>query len=184
MKFCNESTVKSELCFKLFHLNTSTFLNLVPRVFRLPTPKGATCQFVFLPSVPLGWGDERPWERGCTFLDTLGGRIHFKSKYTCVSENVAYGIKCPAGHKIYIGETGRRLGDRVREHLRSTRLPDSDLPVGRQFASSCHTTQDMLVSVIRSGFRDATDRHSFEARMIFRHRTLHRDSLNVDFSFI
>ena len=48
------------------------------------------------------------------------------------------------------------LGDRFREHLPSTRLPDSDLPVGRHFASSGHITQDMLVSVISSVFRDAT----------------------------
>ena len=33
-------------------------------------------------------------------------------------------------------------------------------------ASPGQTTQDMLVSVIRSGFRDATDIRSFEARMI------------------
>ena len=64
------------------------------------------------------------------------------------------------------------MGDRFREHLPFTRLPDSDLPVGRHFASLGHTTEDMLVSVSRSGFRDATDRRSFEARMIFRHRTL------------
>ena len=40
------------------------------------------------------------------------------------------------------------------------------------------------VSVIRSGFRDATDRRSFEARMIFRHFTLHPGGLNVDFDFM
>ena len=80
----------------------------------------------------------------------------------------------------YIGETGRRLGDRIREHLRSTRLSASDLPVGRHFASPGHTSQDMLVSVIRLGFRNATNRRSFKARMIFRHRTLHLDGLNVD----
>ena len=91
---------------------------------------------------------------------------------TCVSENVVYAIKCHACHKIYIEETGRRLGDRFRENLHSTRLPVSDLPDGRHFASPGQTTQDILVSVIRSGFRNATDRRSFEARMIFRHRTL------------
>ena len=31
------------------------------------------------------------------------------------------------------------------------------------------------------GFRDTTDRPSSEARMIFRHRTLHPGGLNVDF---
>ena len=97
---------------------------------------------------------------------------------------VAYAIKCHACHKIYIGETGTRLGDRCREHLRSTRLPDSDRPVGCYFASSGHRTQETLVSVIRSGFRDATDRRSFEARMILRHRTLHHNGLNVDLGFM
>ena len=67
----------------------------------------------------------------------------------------------------------------VKEHLRSLRLPVSNLPVG------CHlTTQGMLVSVIRSGCRDATDRRSFEARVIFIHRTLQPGGLNVDFGFI
>ena len=105
----------------------------------------------------------------------------FTTKYTCVSDNMVYAIKCHACHKIYIGETGRHSGDRFREHLRSTRLPDSDLPIGRHFASPGHTTQDMLVSVISSGFRDATDRRSFGARMIFRHRTQNPGGLNVDF---
>ena len=73
---------------------------------------------------------------------------------------------------------------RLRENLRSTRLSASDLPVGRHFASPGHRTQDMLVSVIRSGFRDATDRRSFEPSMIFRHSTQHPDGLNVDFGFI
>ena len=38
----------------------------------------------------------------------------------------------------------------------------------------------MLVSVIRSGFGSATERRSFEARMIFRHQTLVPAGLNVD----
>ena len=32
-------------------------------------------------------------------------------------------------------------------------------------------------------FRDARDRRSYEARMIFRHRTLHPGGLNVDFNY-
>ena len=63
-------------------------------------------------------------------------------------------------------------------NLRCTRLSASDVPVGRHFASPGHTAQDMLLSVIRSCFRDATDRRSFEPRMIFRQRTQHPDGLN------
>ena len=53
-------------------------------------------------------------------INTLGGCININSKYTCKSQNVVYVIKCRTCNKIYIGETGRRLGDRFREHLRST----------------------------------------------------------------
>ena len=67
-------------------------------------------------------------------------------------------------------DSGRRLGDHSREHLRSTRLSDTDLPVGRHFTSPGHSVGDVLVFVIRSGFRSPTERRSFEARMIFRHQ--------------
>ena len=97
---------------------------------------------------------------------------------------VVYVIKCCTCNKIYIGETGRRLGDRFREHLRSTRQTNNDLPVGRHFASPRHACTDKLVSVIRSGFRDTQDRRRFEARMIFKHKTLHPGGLNTDFTFL
>ena len=38
--------------------------------------------------------------------------------YTCISSNVIYCITCTLCKKIYIGETGRTLADRFREHLR------------------------------------------------------------------
>ena len=117
-------------------------------------------------------------------IATPGGHITVQSKYTCVGENVVYAIKCRICNKLFIGETGRRLGDRFREHLRSTRLSGTDLPVGRHFTSPGYSIGDMLVSVIRSGFRSPTERRSFEARMIFRHRTLQPAGLNVDFNFV
>ena len=38
--------------------------------------------------------------------------------FTYISTNVIYCITCTLCKKIYIGETGRRLADRFREHLR------------------------------------------------------------------
>ena len=37
--------------------------------------------------------------------------------FTCASANVIYCITCTLCKKLYIGETGRPLGDRLREHL-------------------------------------------------------------------
>ena len=119
-----------------------------------------------------------------TYDQHAWGCIAINSKYACMSQNVVYIIKCRTCNKIYIGETGRRLADRFREHLRSTRQTNTDLPVGRHFTSPRHACTDMLVSVIRSGFRDTQDRRRFEARMIFKHNTLHPGRLNTDFAFL
>ena len=116
-------------------------------------------------------------------LTTLGGHIRSLSKYTCFSKNVVYAINCRTCNKMYIEETGRRLGDRLREHLRSTRLPDTDLPVGCHFTSPDHSVGDMLVSMIRSGFQSPTERDSFEARMIFGYRTLQPAGLQLYLNF-
>lgn len=91
----------------------------------------------------------------------------------CVSENVLYAV--------YLGETGRRLGDRFTEHLRSTWLPDTDLPVGRHLTFPGHNVDDTLLSVICSCLNSTTERRSLEARMIFRHRKLDPAGMNVDF---
>ena len=44
--------------------------------------------------------------------------------FTCTSTNVIYCITCTLCKKLYIGETGRRLGDRFREHLRDVEKED------------------------------------------------------------
>lgn len=82
-------------------------------------------------------------------IATPEGHITVLSKYTCVSENVVYAIKCRTYNKLYVGETGKRLGDRFREHLRSTLSTDTDISVGRYFTSPGNSVGDMLVSVWR-----------------------------------
>ena len=101
-------------------------------------------------------------------INTPGRCITINSKYSCMSHNLVYIIKCRTCNKIYIGETGRHLGDRFREHLHSTWQTNTDLPVGRHFTLR-HACADTLVTIIHSGFRDTQDRHRFEARMTFKH---------------
>ena len=45
---------------------------------------------------------------------------------TCTSANVIYCITCTLCKKLYIGETGRRLGDRFRERLRDVEKDDKN----------------------------------------------------------
>ena len=58
--------------------------------------------------------------------NTPGRLISIELKYTCTSNNVVYIIKLRGCHKAYIRETSRRLGNRFREHLRSTRVPNTE----------------------------------------------------------
>ena len=79
---------------------------------------------------------------------------------------------------MYIGETGRHLGDRLREHVRSVRK-SADLPVAKHFSSPGPSVDDMLVSVISAGFKSTRDRRSAEARLIFYQTTLHPRELDL-----
>ena len=48
---------------------------------------------------------------------------------------------------MYIGETGRRLGDRFRKHLQGVERNDKDAskPVARHFNLSNHSSQHMTI---------------------------------------
>ena len=73
--------------------------------------------------------------------------IKITDHYTCTSANVIYCITCTLCKKLYIGETGRRLGDRFREHLRDVEKDDKDSskPVARHFNMLNHSKQHMAV---------------------------------------
>ena len=116
-------------------------------------------------------------------LDTPGGQLRFEDKFTCTTSNLIYVLSCRKCSKLYIGETGRRLGDRFREHIRSVGA-NTDLPVGKHFSSPGHSVGDVLVSVICAGFRTTMVRRSMEARLIFRHKTLQPNGMNIDFTFL
>ena len=47
------------------------------------------------------------------------GSFNVTEPFTCISKNIVYGIICMRCNMIYIGETGRRLADRITEHIRS-----------------------------------------------------------------
>ena len=73
--------------------------------------------------------------------------IKITDHFTCTSANVIYCITCTLCKKLYIGETGRRLGDRFREHLRDVEKDDNNTskPVARHFNRLNHSMQHMAV---------------------------------------
>ena len=60
---------------------------------------------------------------------------------------VIHCITCTYCKKLYVGETGRRFGDRFREHLRDVERndPDASKPVARQFNLPNHSRRHMAV---------------------------------------
>ena len=94
------------------------------------------------------------WSRGTKTLGTsvekLSGpkrSIKITDHFTCTSAIVIYCITCTLCKKLYVSETGRRLGDRFREHLLDVEKDDINAfkPVARQFNLPNHSKQHRVV---------------------------------------
>ena len=116
-------------------------------------------------------------------INTPGGPLTIRQRFSCTTSNLVYIITCRACTLSYVGETGRRLGDRFCEHLRSV-SKKADLPVAKHFSSPGHTTDDMMVAVVRAGLHNTRDRRRAEGRLIFKCKTLQPRGINIDFNFI
>ena len=65
--------------------------------------------------------------------------------FNCTTPNIIYcRVQCSNCNKLYIGETGRSLGDRIRDHLYDIRKNDQPKPVSRHFNSSNHCISDFV----------------------------------------
>ena len=128
----------------------------------------------------------------CPFLyntDKVTGpkrSIKITDRLTCTSFNVIYCIKCTLCKKIYIGETGRRLGDRFREHLRDVERNDQDAskPVARHFNLPNHSTQNMAICGLSMHQSNTGSRKNLEQKFISQHGSLNPHGINIRFSFI
>ena len=73
--------------------------------------------------------------------------IKITDHFTCTSTNVIYWITCTLCKKLYIGKTGRQLGDRFREQIRDIEEDDKNAskPFATHFNSPNHSKQHMAV---------------------------------------
>ena len=112
------------------------------------------------------------------------GDVKNNSCFTCTSANVIYCISCTLCKKL-IGETGRRLGDRFREHLCDVEKDDKDAskPVARHFNLPNHSKQHMAVWDLSLHQGSTESRKTLEQRFIFQISTLNPHSINECFSF-
>ena len=117
-------------------------------------------------------------------LQIQGPRKSFRvnDHFTCISTNVVYIIACKRCKLLYIGETKRRLADRVAEHLRSIRLHLPGFPIATHFnpPSPCNISDFAVTGALLCKGNDF-DRLKSENRLIFELGTLSPDGLNVKF---
>ena len=111
--------------------------------------------------------------------------IKITDHFTCTSANVIYCITCTYCNKLYIGETGRRLGDRFREHLHDVERNDKDAskPVARHFNLPNHSKQHMAVCGLSLYQGSSESRKTLEQKFIFQIDTLNSHGINERFAF-
>ena len=108
-----------------------------------------------------------------------------RSFYLYLSQCHLLSITCTLCKKLYIGETGRRLGDRFREHLRDVEKDNKDAskPVARHFNLRNHSKQHMAVCGLSLHQGSTESRKTLEQRFIFQIGTLNPHGINERFSF-
>ena len=76
---------------------------------------------------------------------------------------------CTYCNKLYIGETGRQLGDRFREHLRDVERNDRDAskPIARHSNLSNHFKQHMAVRGLSLHLGSLENRETLEQKFLF-----------------
>ena len=113
--------------------------------------------------------------------------ITITDHFTCTSANVISCITCTLCKKLYIGETGRRLGDRFREHLRDVEKDDNNCnaskPVSRHFNLPDHSKQHMAVCGLSLHQGSMESRKTLEQKFSFQISALSRHGINEHFSF-
>ena len=127
----------------------------------------------------------------CSFIhnvDKISGpkrSIEIIDHFTCTSANVICCITCTYWNKLYIGETGRRLSDRFREHLRDVERNDKDAskPVARHFNLPNLSEQHMAVCGLSLHLGSLESRKTLEQKFIFQIGTLNPHGINERFSF-
>ena len=128
----------------------------------------------------------------CPFVqnaDKISGpkrSVKITDRFTCTSANVIYCITCTLCKKLYIGETGRRLGDRFRDHLRDVEKDDKDAskPVARHFNLPNHSNEPMSICGLSLHQGNTDSRKNLEQRFIFQIGTLNPHGIKKTVPFL
>ena len=95
-----------------------------------------------------------PFINSNTHIQGPKGSYQVNDHFDCTTSNIIYCITCTLCNKLYIGESGRQLDERFREHLLDVKNKGSDLskPVARHFNRPGHSHEHMEVCGINLHF--------------------------------
>ena len=110
------------------------------------------------------------------------GSINVTETFTCIYENIVHGIICEQCNIIYVGETGRRLADRITKHIRSIGNNFSGIPVAQHFNPPSHCSlNDFYVTGIIHCNCSNVNQLNIENRITFTLGTLSSLGLNTKY---
>ncbi|KAJ8046845.1 hypothetical protein HOLleu_05657 [Holothuria leucospilota] len=120
------------------------------------------------------------YDKNLSIVGPNNNRFNVHQHFTCTSANVVYVLVCKRCNILYVGETKRRLADRVTEHLRSIKQNLPGFPVATHFnpPSTC-SIRDLMVSAAISCRGSDHDRLAAENRLIMKLGTLSPHGLNI-----
>ena len=109
-----------------------------------------------------------------------GKVIQIKQNITCTSSGCLYLLSCTKNtcRKQYIGESGRPLYKRFKEHKDSAQTPDTTCPVGQHFQLPGHSVRDMEMLPVEVVRGDVATRKVRERNLINTHQMI-RFGMNV-----
>ena len=110
------------------------------------------------------------------------GQFTVRERFTCESEELVYAIECKKCGDIYVGETGRKLKERFREHRLDVINKTRNKEVGDHFNGPNHSVEDMSVM----GLKHETgiiSRKLEEQRIIGKLGCVLGGGMNTEFNF-
>ena len=110
------------------------------------------------------------------------GQFLVYEKFTCESQELIYAIECKKCGDVYVGETGRKLKDRFREHRLDVINKRENKEVGEHFNGPNHSVEDMTIMGLKheSGI---ISRKLEEQRIIGRLGCVLGGGMNTEFNF-
>ena len=134
-----------------------------------------------------------PLKASCNYFSFEASRVkgpkgshQVNGHFDCTTSNIIYCITCTLCSKLYIGESGRKLGDHFREHLLDTKNKGLDLskPVARHFNLPGHSHEHMEICGINLHLGNNETRKRKEQRLIFKLGTLAPNGIKERFPTI